>query len=123
MTTKKNEKELEKLQGRFEALKKSLLKLNHVAQGTITERWIEKEDPNRPGEKKKLGPYFQWTFKRKGKTVTVNLSSNQAEIYRKAIEENRTLNVIIDELRDISTEILERSTEGVKKRKKKNETH
>lgn len=118
MTMKKNEKDLERLRKRFEALKKSLLMLNHVAQGTITERWIERDDPKRPGEKKKRGPYFQWTFKRKGKTVTVNLSQSQAEIYRKAIEENRNLNDIVDQLRAISLEILEKSTEGVKKRKR-----
>jgi len=118
MKTQKNDAEAKIIQTRFERLKKRFLSLKPVLQGTITERRIEREDPDRPGEEKTYGPYYQWTFKRAGKTVTVNLSTSQARVYGKAIEEHRILEEIVAELRVRSLEILEKTTKGVTKRKR-----
>jgi hypothetical protein len=63
------------------------------------------------------GPYYQWTFKRAAKTVTVNLTASQARIYQRAIDAHRKLEQITDEMRELSLKILEAKTEGVKKRK------
>jgi len=117
MKTRKNDPDAKKLQARFDRLKKRLLRLNPVLLGTITERRIERDDPKQPGEKKTYGPYFQWTFKRAGKTVTVNLTKGQAEAYGRAIRENRVLENLVAELRTLSLQILESSTESVTKRK------
>jgi hypothetical protein len=94
-----------------------LAKLGPVLQGTITERTLSRDDPQHPGQQKAYGPYYQWTFKRHGKTVTVNLAPRQAKVYQRAIAQHRALEEIIEQMRTLSLEILEHTTQGVKKRK------
>lgn len=108
---KKEESEAQKkLPERYRKLAAKLAATGPILQGTITERTIEKED-------RTYGPYFQWTFKREGKTVTVNLTASQAEIFRKALDQNRELEKILKEMRELSLAICEAKTKGVKKRK------
>ena len=109
--------ELEKMRRRHARLVAGLSRTGLIAQGTIAERTIEREDKNRPGKTKTYGPYYQWTFKNKGKTVTVNLSKAQMARFQRAIENHRRLENILTEIREISLKILERSTKGVEKRK------
>ena len=71
----------------------------------------------KPGKQKKYGPYYQWTRKRRGKTVTVNLTASQAKVYQRAIDNHRKMEKIMQEMRALSLQICENSTEGVKKRK------
>ena len=91
--------------------------IGFVLQGTITERSITAEDIKNPKKQKVYGPYYQWTWKERGKTVTFNLSKSQIKIYQRAINDNRKMENIISEMRTLSFEILEATTEGVKKRK------
>jgi hypothetical protein len=66
---------------------------------------------------KSFGPYYQWTFKEAGKTVTVNLTAEQAESFGQAIARHRMLEETIAEMRALSRKILEATTPGVKRRK------
>ena len=63
------------------------------------------------------GPYYQWTWKQKGKTVTVNLTPSQAQAYRQAIGNNQALEETLREMRSLSLNVLEATTPGVKKRR------
>jgi hypothetical protein len=63
------------------------------------------------------GPYYQWTWKQKGKTVTVNLTPSQAQAYREAIGNNQALEETLSEMRSLSLHVLEATTPGVKKRR------
>jgi hypothetical protein len=110
-------KKVERMKTRYRRLAERLGRLDLVLQGTITERTIVRDDPIRPGGKRDYGPYYQWTWKKKGKTVTVNLTKDQSNVYQKAIDNHRKLEAILDELRSLSLAILEATTEGVKKRK------
>ncbi len=110
-------KRVETMRKRYQRLVDRLGRLGPVLQGTITERTILREAPKAPGQQKSYGPYYQWTWKKKGKTVTVNLSKGQTRVYQKAIENHRELEAILDEMRALSLAILEATTEGVKKRK------
>jgi hypothetical protein len=105
-----------KMERRYARLTQRLAKLGPVLQGTITERTIVRDDPQAPGKEKNYGPYFQWTFKRNGKTVTVNLTASQAKTYQRAINHHRRMEKILDEMRALSLEILEKKTKSVKKR-------
>lgn len=105
------------MEGRYARLTQRLAKLGPVLQGTITQRTIVRPDPQSPRKEKSYGPYYQWTFKRSGKTVTVNLTAAQAKTYQRAIDNHRKLETIIEEMRVLSLEILEAKTTGVKKRK------
>ncbi len=104
---------------RYARLKARVAKLGPVLQGNITERSISRPAPDAPGKEKTYGPYYQWTFKRQGKTVTVNLSASQAKVHQRAIDRNRELEATIAEMRTLSLAILETKTKGVKKRKSK----
>jgi hypothetical protein len=104
-------------QRRHARLTSRLARLGPVLQGTITPRTIVREDPQAPGTKKAYGPYYQWTYKQNAKTVTVNLTPEQAKAYQRAIDEHRKLEGIIEEIRATSLVILESTTQGVQKRK------
>ena len=104
---------------RHARLVQRLGKVGVVAQGTITKRVIVREDLQQPGKDKRYGPYYQWTWKRQGKTVTVNLTAAQAQVYQKAINEHRKLETLLDEIRRTSLEILGTTTMGATKRKSK----
>ena len=105
------------LKRRYARLAARVAKLGPVLQGTITERTVHRDNPQRPGEQKAYGPYYQWTFKRNGKTVTVNLSSSQAKVYQRAINCHRKLEKTTREMCELSLQILEKTTKGVVKRK------
>ena len=104
------------LQQRYQNLREELCQVGLLVQGTITPRTIEREDAQRPGQRKKLGPYYQWTRKQRGKTVTVNLARGQVKAYAAAIRNHRRLDKILGQMREISLKILELTTEGVTKR-------
>ena len=106
------------LKKRYERLAGRLAKIGPIAQGTITERTITKEDPHNPGRPKTIGPYYQWTFKRNAKTVTVNLSAAQIKAFQKAIDNNRFLEGLLTEMRELSTQILNATTQGVRRRER-----
>jgi len=97
---------------RYESLKKKITEAGLILKGTITERRLEREG-------RAYGPYYQWTFKKAGKTVTVNLTKEQSKRYGEAMENYRRIRRTLKEMEKLSLEILEASTTGVKKRKHK----
>ena len=107
----------DRLKKRYERLATRVAKLGPIVQGTITERTITKKNPDNPGAPRTIGPYYQWTFKHNAKTVTVNLSASQVKSFQRAIDTNRTLETILTQMREISRQILEATTEGVQRRK------
>lgn len=54
------------------------------------------------------GPYWQWTRKVTGKTVTVRLTDVQAELVRTWIDNGKTLDQKLVELEDLSLEVTDR---------------
>jgi hypothetical protein len=115
----KKEPSIAPMERRYARLAARLSRLGPVLQGSIAERTIVRPDPDAPGKEKAYGPYYQWTFKRWGKTVTVNLRASQAKTYQRAINRNRKLEDTVAEMRKVSLQILEARTKGVKRRKSK----
>ena len=58
-------------------------------------------------KKKRHGPYFLWTRKKNGKTISKRLSKKQVNICRKFINNYTKLKKIIDKMLDISVNIVE----------------
>jgi len=116
-------RQIDAMRRRYKRLAAQLPKLGLVLRGTITQRTIVRNKPKTPGGRKTYGPYYQWTWKDKGKTVTVNLTASQAKLYQRAIDNQRKLERIVREMRDVSLKILEATTEGVKKRKRQSKKH
>lgn len=106
------------LKMRMERLAGELAKTRWVLVGTIRPRRIASRNSR---QKELLGPYYQWTFKEAGKTVTVNLSAAQAGAFQKAIDANRKAEETLAEMRVLSRQYLEAAIPGVKRRKPKQE--
>ena len=52
------------------------------------------------------GPYHYWTRKARGKTVGMHLTEDEVVLYQEWIENNRELERIVTEMRDISSRVL-----------------
>ena len=90
------------LRARFERCKQALAALDWLSEGSVSE--------NHPGS-------WRWTRKVKAKTVTVALSTAQAEAFRQAIANHRRLEKLIKEMRALSQAFLLRSIEGPPRRR------
>ena len=117
-----DDKDINKLWDRYRKLAMKLSNIGPIIQGTITERTISRNIASSGKKNKKYGPYFQWTFKENGKTVTVNLAEAQVKAFSKAITNNRQAEKILTKMRALSRKICEASAEGVKKRLKTNDS-
>jgi hypothetical protein len=115
----KDTTEIQRLQKRYERLASRLAKPSPILQGNIAERTITRQAPKDSERPKTIGPYYQWTFKRNAKTVTVNLSASQVKPFQKAIDNNRTLETVLTEMRELSRQILDATTNGVQKRNRR----
>ena len=109
--------EIAALKKRYAKLALQLSATGLILQGTITERTIKKKERGARSGEKTLGPYYQWTFKREGKTATINLSKAQIKPFQNAIDANKKAEATLKKMRELSREILEASTQGVERRK------
>jgi uncharacterized protein DUF6788 len=96
--------QIEVLKNRFERCKTQILTLDWVTQGSLS------QSPQ---------GHWRWTRKVKAKTVTVALSDAQVELFRRAIDEHRELEKLIDQMRAISQQVLLNSVQGPTRRPRK----
>ena len=111
----KKQGEIVRLRSEMEKERRKLARAGLLLNGSIAEVKVSRGGK---GKERTYGPYYQWTFKKKGKTVTVNLSASQKKAFMKAIDNNRKVENALDRMRALSREILDASTKGVKKRKR-----
>jgi hypothetical protein len=92
-------------QQRFRQALQELQQLNYFLKGTILKRMMKcgrlqcacHSDPA-----KRHGPYFEWTYKAKGKTVNVKLSPQAAPLYQAAAKQHRKLKIVLAKLERLS---------------------
>ncbi len=83
-----------------------LVKLTHVRRGSITNQVVQFTDRN--GKLRQRGPYPIYTYKDNGKTVSRRLTApEQAEIYRRHIQDGRRFNELVEQLRRLGEELCE----------------
>jgi hypothetical protein len=90
---------------RFLELKREFQALECFCKGTVLKRMMKcgkahgacRHDPA-----KRHGPYFEWTYKAKGKTVNVKLTPESAPIYRSASQQYRNLKSLLNRLERLS---------------------
>jgi hypothetical protein len=114
--TMERNKQVAALQSRFARLAARLADPGLLLQGTINTVRPRRPDPAGGGKTKTYGPYYQWTWKQQGKTVTVNLAAGQRRAFRRAIANQRRMEETLAALRDLSRQILDLTTQGVPKR-------
>lgn len=103
-----------RIRNRIRRWARQLGKTELLLVGTIRPRWIA---ARHGASRKRLGPYYQWTFKEAGKTVTVNLSPSQVKPFQAAIDRQRAVERILDQIRRLSRQWLTATTKGVERRK------
>ena len=102
--------EKKQLHQKYRESSKKLSKIGYICKGSVMSVYIKcgksycrcKTDKDA-----KHGPYTVWTRKVKGKTVTKYLSEKQAKLCREYIQNSKKLELIIEEMRNLSVSILE----------------
>ena len=70
--------QLDPLWKRYDTLRQALAALGPILQGSILQRRLQRPLRSLQGRERIYGPYYQWTQKREGRTVNVNLSRARA---------------------------------------------
>ena len=94
---------------RFQALKREFQELDYFCKGTLLKRMMKcgkaqcacRQDPA-----KRHGPYFEWTYKAKGKTVNVKLTREVMPLFRAASHQYRKLRSLLNRLENLSQTVL-----------------
>jgi hypothetical protein len=104
------EERLEEYNRRHRELAAQIAQIGIVAAGSVTRRFTRctsagcrcNADPPTPH-----GPYWQWTAKVNGKTVTKRLTAEEAELYREWIGNDRRIRALLDQIRKVDAKATE----------------
>jgi len=94
---------------RFQALKREFQELDYFCKGTLLKRMMKcgkAQCACRQHPAKRHGPYFEWTYKTKGKTVNVKLTREVMPIFRAASHQYRKLRSLLNRLETLSQTVL-----------------
>jgi hypothetical protein len=95
---------------RHRELAAQIAEIGIVAAGSVTRRYTRctsagcrcNADPPTPH-----GPYWQWTAKVKGKTVTKRLTDREAQLYREWIGNDRRIRSLLEQMRNVDAKAAE----------------
>jgi hypothetical protein len=105
------ETDLEEHRGRIRACKEELQDIDFVLRGTILKRYMAcgSKGCRCMGDPPVLhGPYYNWTRKVDGKTVTVRLSEEEATILQEWIDNARKYDEVVSRMVRITLEAVEK---------------
>ena len=83
----------------------------------VSPRPIPCHSLGRSSQRKRYGPYYQWTRKLQGRTVNINLSEAQVKLFQKVLDEQRKVDQLLEEMQVLSQQLLQATTLGVAPRK------
>jgi hypothetical protein len=97
-------------QQQYRELAAQLPTIGMIHSGSVTRRYTHcaapgckcHADPPQPH-----GPYYQWTAKINGKTVTRRITEREADLYQEWIANDRQLRHLIDQMRQIAAKVAE----------------
>lgn len=104
---------------RYETLKRTVIDIGYFRRGSVVRRLMPCGKPRcccQATPPRLHGPYFQWTRKVHGKTVTVRLSPEEAQILRDWIANGRRLDRIVAQMERLSLRLTERLLRQTRKR-------
>jgi len=100
----------------FEKLKQELDGLGYFCKGTVLKRMMKCGQHRCACHRdvsKRHGPYFEWTYKAKGKTINIRLHPEEVPVYRAATQQYRKLKSLLSRMERLSRPALARQ---IKKR-------
>jgi hypothetical protein len=95
---------------RYRALAAELASIGLIHSGSVTRRYTRCQTPGckcHAEPPQPHGPYYQWTAKINGKTVTRRLNENEAELYQEWIANDRHLRHLIGQMRQVAAKATE----------------
>jgi hypothetical protein len=95
----------------YQQLQLALGRIGYFRRGTLLKRFMPCGKPGcacQATPPRLHGPYYQWTHKVEGKTVTVRLTAEQAELLAGWIATGRELDRIITEMQRLSLRATDR---------------
>jgi len=98
-------------QRRYEALKRTVRTLGPIRRGSLVRRFMPCGKPGcccQASPPELHGPYYQWTRKVRGKTMTVRLTREEARLFEEWISNGRQLDRIVAQMETVSLRITER---------------
>lgn len=90
---------------RYRELAEQIADIGFISSGSITRRYTQCSSPGchcHADPPQRHGPYYQWTTKIDGKTITRRLTQAEADLYKQWITNDRRLRAIIKQMRDIA---------------------
>ena len=90
---------------KFEALKREVLQLDFVRPGSLVRRFMPCGNPSCRcmGRPPRLhGPYYQWSHKVAGRTVTLRLSADQAKLCQQWVSNHKRLRRLVHQMERLS---------------------
>lgn len=122
------QKRLSACRKEYEQVKACIKEVGFICKGSLVERWLPCGNPNchcHKDRKNLHGPYYQLSWKEKGKTVSRYLSPEEARLYREWIDNRRRLATIKNEMLAISRRargclltMKNKGTKGIEKNKR-----
>lgn len=101
---------LRRLESLYGELLRSLGGIGHIFPGSIATRFMpcgKSYCGCATDSSKRHGPYYEWTRKLAGKTVSVRLTAEQAQLYKGWIVNRRRLKKILTRMQAVSIRIAE----------------
>ncbi len=98
----------------YQQLQHALSQIGYFRRGTLLKRFMACGKPGcacQDSPPRLHGPYYQWTRKVEGKTVTVRLTAEQAQLMNAWIANGRELDRIVAQMESLSL----RATDGLLK--------
>lgn len=92
-------------QEEYGRIKARIRDVGFICEGSLLERWMTCRKPNcrcSADPPQLHGPYYQLTWKEKGKTVCRNLPPQHAQLYQQWISNRRELDELLQQMRDVS---------------------
>jgi len=109
-----------KAAARYQELKEELSELGFVRPGSLVRRFMPcgKSSCRCMGDPPRLhGPYYQWSYKVRGKTVTLRLSETQARLCAEWSGNHRAFKKLIRKMEALSLKETDRLLRKAKKSK------
>jgi hypothetical protein len=100
----------EQIRKEYEALRTKLAKLGYICSGSVMllyRKCGKRTCACRNDEKSEHGPYYIWTRKVLGKTVTRTLTEKQARRCQQYIENLKALEPILSQMKDLAAQTVE----------------
>lgn len=104
------QQDLEKYLRQIRSYQDELHQIGFILTGSITKRYVRCSTPGckcQTDPKALHGPYYEWTRKVQGKTVTVRLKEDKAKLLMEWIENKQRFYTIVSKIERITLEAVD----------------